>query len=132
MPILNEGAMYVAIAGGICLIIAGITGATSMENIRDIVAENVTTDETVKDVFNWLIWIAGFGGLAVILGGVLVGYDYEGVGKFLIALGAGMGLLGFIIAIIVWAFGGGNIMGGASLIGIIGVVLSIVARQMVD
>lgn len=124
--------MFVAIAGGVCLLIAGITGVAAWTQIRDIVEQYVTTNTMVMDIFNWLIIIAGFGGFAVIGGGILIGADSVGFGKFLISLGAGMGLIGFIIAIVIWWLDGatGMLMIGGSIIGLVGIVLSIAARQM--
>jgi hypothetical protein len=134
MSLINKPAMYTAIAGGICLLIAGLTGAAAWGHIRDVVKENVTTNTLVMDIFSWMIIIAGFGGFAVIGGGLLIGRDIVGVGKFLIALGAGMGLIGFIIALAVWGLNGGSGMFtiGGSIIGLVGIILSIVARSMAN
>ena len=132
MGMVNKSAMYVAIAGGILLLIAGLTGAAAWSQIRDIVYQHITHDALVMDIFSWLIIIASFGGLAVIVGGILIGYASAGVGKFLIALGAGMGLIGFIIAFALWYLNGmsGIFTIGGSIVGLVGVVLSIAARQM--
>jgi len=132
MSLINKPAMYAAIVGGVCLLVAGVTGAAAWTQIRDIVEQYITTNSTVVDIFNWLIIIAGFGGFAVIGGGLLIGSDSVGVGKFLISLGAGMGLIGFIISIVMWWLDGatGMLMIGGSIIGLVGIILSIAARQM--
>jgi len=134
MSEINKPAMYVAIAGGICLLIAGLTGAAAWTQIRDVVQKYITSNTTVMDVFNWLIIIAGFGGFAVIGGGILIGRDVVGIGKFLISLGAGMGLIGFLIAFGIWCLNGASGMFtiGGSIIGLVGIILSIAARQMAN
>ena len=133
MGLVNKSAMYVAIVGGILLLVAGLTGAAAWAQIRDAVAHYITTDPLVMDAFGLLIVIASFGGFAVILGGILLGFDHEWMGKFLRMLGAGIGLIGFIISFAIWFMNGMNgmfIIGG-SILGFLGVVLSIMARQMV-
>ena len=132
MSLINKPAMYAAIIGGVCLLIAGLTGVATWSSIKDIIVENVTDDQLVQDVFYYMIIIAGLGGFAVILGGLLIGSDKVGIGKFLIMLGAGMGLIGFLIAIGLWYVNGmeGMFTIGGSIIGLVGIVLSIVARQI--
>ncbi|MBI5001139.1 MAG: hypothetical protein HZB92_06400 [Euryarchaeota archaeon] len=132
MGLVNKSAMYVAIVGGILLLVAGLTGAAAWAQIRDAVAHYITSDPLVMDIFGWLIIVASFGGFAVILGGLLIGYEHEWGGKFLIMLGAGMGLIGFIIAFATWYLNGMTVMFtiGGSIIGLVGIILSIIARQM--
>ena len=132
MSLINKPAMYAAIVGGVCLLIAGLTGVATWSNIRDIIVENVTDDQIVQDVFYYMIIIAGLGGFAVILGGLLIGADKVGIGRFLITLGAGMGLIGFLITFGLWYANGmqGAFTIGGSIVGLIGIVLSIVARQI--
>ena len=132
MSLVNKPAMNAAIVGGICLLLAGITGYAAWSSIRDIIIENVTDDPIVNDVFYYLLIIAGLGGFAVILGGLLIGSDHVGVGKFLITLGAGMGLIGFVIALVMWYMNdfSGLAVGGGTMVGLVGIILSIAARQM--
>ena len=124
--------MYAAIAGGICLLLAGLTGYAAWSSIRDIITTYVSNDPIVQDIFYYLLIIAGLGGLAVILGGLLIGWDKVGIGKFLITLGAGMGIIGFLIAFTLWYLNGmeGAFTIGGSILGLIGIVLSIIARQI--
>ena len=44
-----------------------------------------------------LNFFALLGGIAIIAGGILLAYDKKFVGKFIIGLGAGSGVIGFII-----------------------------------
>jgi hypothetical protein len=132
MSLVNKPAMYAAIIGGVCLLLAGITGYAAWKSIEDIIVEHISDDQLVQDTFYYLLIIAGLGGFAVILGGLLIGSDHTGVGKFLITLGAGMGLIGFIISIVIWANNdfSGLAVGGGTMVGLVGIILSIAARQM--
>ena len=71
------------------------------------------------------------GGISVIAGGFLIGRDTIRTGKFFIALGAGLGLIGLIVSIIVALLENNFVIGSFFSIGAIGLILSIVARLMV-
>jgi hypothetical protein len=75
-----------------------------------------------------LIFIASLGGLSVIAGGLLIGKNKVGTGKFLIALGAGLGLIGLLISIYIGYTEGSLTIGSFFSVGVIGLILSIVAR----
>ena len=77
-----------------------------------------------------LIFIASLGGITVITGGLLIGKKKVGTGKFLIALGAGLGIIGLIISIYVGYTEGSLTIGSFFSIGAIGLILSITARIM--
>lgn len=124
----NSQAMGIAIVAGILLLIAGVSGLATWETIKDFVTTHVMDNSIVQIVFAILIFIASLGGIAVIAGGLLIGKNKIGTGKFLIALGAGLGLIGLIFSVLV-AYVEGNLTIGSFLsIGSIGLILSIVAR----
>jgi len=126
----NSKAMVIAIIAGILLLVAGLSGMAAWTAIKDFVIENVTDNEIVQYVFAILIFIASLGGIAVIIGGLLIGKGKVGTGKFLIMLGAGLGLIGLIFSIVV-AYMEENLTIGSFLsIGAIGLILSIVARML--
>jgi len=126
----NSKAMVIAIIAGILLLVAGLSGMAAWSAIKDFVIENVTDNEIVQYVFAILIFIASLGGIAVIIGGLLIGKGKVGTGKFLIMLGAGLGLIGLIFSIVV-AYMEENLTIGSFLsIGAIGLILSIVARML--
>ena len=95
----NSQAMVIAIIAGILLLIAGVSGFAAWEAIKDFVTTNVIDNSVVQIVFAILIFIASLGGIAVIAGGLLLGKNKVGTGKFLITLGAGLGLIGLIFSI---------------------------------
>jgi len=126
----NSKAMVIAIIAGILLLVAGLSGMAAWTAIKDFVIENVTDNEIVQYVFAILIFIASLGGIAVIIGGLLIGKGKVGTGKFLIMLGAGLGLIGLIFSIAV-AYMEENLTISSFLsIGAIGLILSIIARML--
>ena len=130
MPSRNKQAMIIAIIAGIFLLVAGVSGLATWEAIKDFVINTLNIDnEIVQIVFAVLIFIASLGGISVITGGLLIGKNSVGIGKFLITLGAGLGLIGLIFSIIVAYMQGDLTIGSFFSIGAIGLILSIVARM---
>lgn len=122
-------AKWCAIIGGILLLVAGISGLATMQFVKDFVIGTLKVDNpTVALLFTILIMIAALGGIAVIIGGILIGGGAASVGKFLISVGVGVGLFGLIIALAVTYFQGGSVMQAACSVGAMGIILSIVAR----
>ena len=124
----NSTAMGVAVLGGILLLISGVNGIVTWETIKAFVTAHIMDNFIVQIVFAILILIASLGGIAVIIGGVLIGKNKVGTGKFLIAIGAGLGLIGLIVSIIISIMEGSFTIGTFLSIGMVGLVLSIVAR----
>ena len=121
-------AMLIAIIAGILLLIAGVSGAATWEAIKGFVASQFPGNEILEIVFVVLIFIASLGGIAVIIGGLLIGKKKTRIGRLLILLGAGMGIIGLIFSIIVAYSEGSLALGSFLSIGTIGIILSIVAR----
>jgi len=126
----NSKAMGIAIVAGILLLIAGLSGMAAWSAIKEFVIEHVADNEIIQYVFVILIFIASLGGIAVIIGGLLIGKDKIRTGKFIIALGAGLGLIGLIFSVIVAYLGESLTIGSFLSIGAIGLILSIVARMI--
>ena len=124
----NSQAMSLAIVAGILLLIAGVSGLAIWETIKDFVTTHVIDNTIVQIVFAILIFIASLGGIAVIIGGLLIGKNKVGTGKFVIALGVGLGLIGLIISLVIAIVEGSFTLSSYLSIGAIGVILSIVAR----
>ncbi len=128
----NKAAMGVAIVAGLLLLIEGISGFATWTTIKEFVSDNVTDNEIVMYIFVILIFIASLGGISVIIGGLLIGKNKVRTGKFIIALGAGLGLIGLIVAIIIGLSEGSFTLNGLITLGAIGLILSIVARMMAE
>jgi hypothetical protein len=126
----NSTAMGVAIIAGILLLIAGVNGIVTWDAIKAFVTTHIMDNSIVQIVFAILIFIASLGGMAVIAGGILIGKNKVGLGKFFITIGTGLGLIGLIVSIIITVMEGSFTIGAFLSIGMIGLVLSIVARVM--
>lgn len=123
-------AMYVAIVAGILLLLSGTSGLATWELVKEFVTNNITDNAAVQIIFAILIFIASLGGLAVIVGGILIGKENLGTGKFLITLGAGMGIIGLIVSIYIAYVQGSLTIGSFFTVGFTGLLLSIIARSM--
>ncbi|MBY8998394.1 MAG: hypothetical protein KGD60_11740 [Candidatus Thorarchaeota archaeon] len=92
--------------------------------------------EIITLVLTILLYIASLGGIAVIIGGILIARERVGTGKVVIGLGAGVGLFGLIITLVEAYLTGGLAALTDFLtlisqsIAWIGVIMSIVARSM--
>ena len=126
----NNQAMTIAFVAGILLIIGGISGIATWETIKDFVTGHITDNSITQVVFSILIFIASLGGIAVIAGGILIGKNKIRPGRFIIALGAGLGLIGLIFSLIVSFTEDSLALGSFFSIGTIGLILSIFARML--
>ena len=123
-------AMFIAIIAGILLLISGISGAATWETIKDFVTSQFPGNQVLEIVFVILIFIASLGGITVIIGGLLIGKNNIKTGKFLITLGAGIGLIGLLISVIIAFTQNSFTIGSFFSIGTIGIILSIIARMI--
>lgn len=93
----NKIAGLLCIVGGALLVVAGTTGMKPLlEEILKYIQPAVDASPILATIFRVLIFIAALGGISVIIGGLLTFYVPR-VGKLLVMLGAGLGLLGFMI-----------------------------------
>jgi hypothetical protein len=126
----TSAAMGIAIVAGLLLIISGLSGLATWETIKEFVAEHISDNSAVHTIFAILIFIASLGGIAVIAGGILIGRNRVGTGKLVIALGAGLGLIGLIISLVIAYTENSLTLGEYFSVGFIGLILSIIARGM--
>ncbi len=98
----NKTAAGLAIVGGILILIGGTTGmAGFLTELKKIVQDMLgDPNQAVETIFWILIFIAALGGLTVIIGGLLIYKEHIIIGKILITLGAGFGLIGLILGLI--------------------------------
>ena len=125
----NEKAGLIGIVGGILLLIAGVTGAAAWQSISDTIV-SLTGIEILGLVFGILVILGSLGGLLVIAGGFLIrGNKKVGPGKTMVTIGAGFGLIGLIIFIILTVRNGQMPFLTGLSIGFIGLILTISARK---
>lgn len=124
------------IIGGFMMLAAGVTGAATWGNLG-FVAVELTGIEALWIPFLILMILGSLGGLLVIFGawlimtkGTMRRKNRVRLGKTLISIGAGFGLIGLVILIIVSLVGNNfaQLILGANL-GFIGLVLTIIARK---
>ena len=124
-----------AVIGGILILIGGGTGMVNFLNDLRNMLENMwgDVDPTVETIFWILIFIAALGGLAVIIGGLLIYKKLLLMGRILISLGAGIGVIGLILGLIMALYKGESTeffsWMTTTFMGI-GIILSIVAQFM--
>ena len=136
----NIGAVIFCIIGGILMIIASILGSAAIyELIVEFLSNQFPDYETFLRIFLGVcIIIAAGGGISVIIGAIVT-FKSLAPGKFVIGIGAGMGLIGLIIFIVSGIIAGtiagtvseiiiGLLLGPASY-GLIGVFMTIFARR---
>jgi hypothetical protein len=123
----NIIAFWCAFFSSIFLFISGTTGVEGLNNIQNIVLRFVNFS-FIKIAFVLLIIVASFGGIAVLIGGILILKRKIFWGDLLISLGAGAGVIGFIfnlfISIVTSSFSLNSYLSYAS----IGVVFAFLAQ----
>jgi len=136
----NQKPILFALIGGILLIQSTWVGSVGF--LDDLATYAITYFPTVADIvtliLNVLVYIAALGGIAVIVGAILIWMSREGTAKFIIGLGAGVGLIGLIIMLAEAVIAGGveALLDVLTLlsqsIAWIGVILSIIARRTIS
>lgn len=127
----NRVAMFLAIVAGALLLGAGVSGASSWQAIRDFLISLLGNHRALVLLFQVLISMSSLGGLAVILGGVLIGENHVLAGKLLITIGTGVGIFGFLMTVVIpWVQQGGSEPAFWTSAGTIGIILSIAARMV--
>jgi len=133
----NGLSVALALIGGFMLFQVSWVGSIGFIADIAIYAETYfpAAAEMITLVLTILLYIASLGGIAVIIGGILIAMDRIRTGKFVIGLGAGVGLFGLIIMLVEAYLAGGvaaltDILTMVSQsIAWIGVIMSIVARS---
>jgi len=130
-------AFFLALIGGILMLIAGATGGIGIYAFAyaEISLYYPQIAGLIGIILPVLTIIASFGGAAVIVGGFLLLGGRVTTGKLLITLGAGFGLLGLIIGTASGLAQGWGLQASiiavfatGTLVGWVGIFLSIFAR----
>lgn len=136
----NKKWIVICIIGGLLMFISSIVGSVSFYALVFSVVSGIlgpVAAATLSIVLLVFTYIALGGGISVIIGAIIVALGSYGIGKFIIALGAGMGLIGLIIFLITSILAGSVISSIIGLIlqilngsyGFLGVLLTIIARM---
>jgi hypothetical protein len=135
----NKKWIFLCIIGGILMIISSVIGSISFfELVFSEISTEVGEDAAniLSIILQILAYIAMGGGISVIIGALIVAMNHYRLGKFIIGLGAGMGLISLIIFLITSIVNGSIVeefIGIVSEIGhgsygFLGIFLTIVAR----
>ncbi|MFW9962526.1 MAG: hypothetical protein ACFFCX_03120 [Candidatus Sifarchaeia archaeon] len=136
----NGLSIALAFIGGVLLFQVGWVGSIGF--ISDIAAYATlyfpSAAEAVTLLLTILLYIASLGGIAVIMGGILIALNRIRTAKFVISLGAGIGLIGLIV-LLVEAYLAGGVDALTDVLTLIsqsiawiGVIMSILARRIVQ
>ena len=136
----NKKWILLCIVGGILMIISSVVGSISFfETLFSLIEDDVGEDvaKIVSLVIQILAYIAMGGGISVIIGSLIVAMDHYRLGKIIIGIGAGMGLISLIIFLISGVMEGTIIEELEGIIygivhgsyGFLGVILTIIARM---
>jgi hypothetical protein len=129
-------AFVIAAIAGILLLLTGFQGPIGLyRTIKDLLP-NLIQNQQILQIANVIVAIfigtALAGGLAVIAGGILVLFNLVTLGKFVIAIGTGAGIIWLILLIITLVSTQqlNTIVERYSLFGWIGIILSFFARAV--
>ncbi len=133
----NKVPFLIVLAGGLLLIMEGATGGIGFLSLLQE-ANSIPELADFIWIINLILWVllilAIHGGITVIVGGYLMTTDRVGTGKFVVGIGAGMGLLGLVISLftILTAYGVGGVIDSltiaSQLAGWVGAVITIIGR----
>ena len=139
----NTKWVSITVVGGILIAIGGLVGnVTFFSQIFELLL-SLYPDENLATVLALVLQIFGYiaagGGFSVIIGALLVGTRRFSLGKFVIGLGAGMGLIGLVVFLIS-ALISGTLVGELMVVvlglvglnegtGFVGILLTILARS---
>ncbi|MBD3214847.1 MAG: hypothetical protein GF311_19705 [Candidatus Lokiarchaeota archaeon] len=136
----NKKWIVLCIIGGILMIIGSVVGDVTFFTMVFSILEDANPGlaPILNLVLRIFTYIALGGGASVIIGSVIVAIGQYGIGKFIISLGAGMGLIGLIVYLIsgiyagtlsaellIWMLSLISLNGG---FGFLGVILTIIGR----
>jgi len=124
----NEIAAIIGIIAGLLMLFAGVSGATAWDRITDFLQSKLGTNNIFRIVSFILVALASLGGILVIFGSLLIRSDRVRSGRLLIWIGAGFGIIGLLLFIVIHIERQEMPFASGIGLGAIGVILSIVAR----
>jgi hypothetical protein len=133
--------IIVCIIGGVLMILGSTVGNIAFfETIYSLLSGYLDPNSILFKAFKVTMLVLGYiaagGGISVIVGALLVWIGANRFGKIIIGIGAGMGLISFIIFLAVGIIGGSIVSDLMGIVlevvnggyGFLGVLLTIVAR----
>lgn len=124
----REGAGFLALVSGALLLAGHFSGAAQWEALLALLDRFVDLTPPVRLLFLAVLAVASLGGVAVLAGGVLILEERLLLGRLLILLGTGVGLLSFLLFLGPALLEGSLLALGSSGVVAVGIGLSIAAR----
>jgi len=138
----NQTPFLLCLIGGILLLASHFTGGVSTIVFLWLFLSGIPALAPYLPIIGIILLIlfiiAWSGGIAIILGGLLLTTTHVRLGKFIIAIAAGFGLISLILVVIwvVWTSGWAALLTLGWLIintpWALGLVLTVIARSMAD
>lgn len=126
----RKTSFILAIISGIFLILSGTNGASFIEKISEFVLRYFNS-QLLKIIFFLVTIIASFGGISVIIGGFLIYKKKIKSGRFVIAIGTGAGLISLLLNFLIIIITQGIQINWFLSFPTLGMIFSILARQIV-
>lgn len=127
----DKAAALLGIFSAILLFISGSTGVNTWLNTRDLIL-NYVSSVFIELIFIFILIIASLGSISVFLGSILILKKHPLVGKLLISIGSGAGLLGFLSNLYI-SFISNNINVYSYLsISSLGIILALIAQLFIE
>ncbi|MEX2722111.1 MAG: hypothetical protein Q6362_011975 [Candidatus Wukongarchaeota archaeon] len=132
-----QKAVSLAFLSGILFLLTTLYASTEMwEEVTEWLSDEYPDYEDVfKGFLLVILFLASLGGITIILGGILIGKERLSLGKFLIAIGAGFGLISVILAFVTLGMKDGIVDGTERFIELflplqwLAIILAIFARK---
>ena len=125
----NEKAAVFAAVAGILMIVSGVTGATQWRSTFTVLLEVFGESPALRVLGVAFLALGSVGGLFVLLAAYMYQNDRVRTARIVIWFGTGFTLLSLIVFTAYQLRRGGDFpFVGASLLGFVGIILSVVAR----
>lgn len=93
----NTAAAILAVIAGILLLLVGLNGVAGVDRFFTLLQDWFGTSEALRILAYVLAAIAALGGVGVLIGAYFVATDHVRVGKLLITLGSGAGIVTLLL-----------------------------------
>jgi len=123
-------AALLALVSGALLLISGISGAGTWRSLRVGLENYVALPPNVELALQIIIVLGALGGLTVLAAAYLLWKGLKRTGRLLVTIGVGIGLIGLTLAILLALVNGSLESFLSPSTGLVGIVLSIVARML--
>ncbi len=126
----RKTAAFLAILAGTLLQAGHFSAVTHWLDFIELVTRFIPMNPLLRGVFTVVILIASLGGIAVILGGLLILWRRALVARLLILFGTGFGLVSFLVTVMLVIYRGDLPVLGSNLLIVLAVGLSVAARWL--